>query len=43
MRWLDGITNSLHGHEFEETLGDGKGQGSLMHCSPWDHKRSEMT
>ena len=26
MRWLDGITNSLHGHEFEQTLGDGKGQ-----------------
>ena len=25
MRWLDGIT----GHEFEQTPGDGEGQGSL--------------
>ena len=33
MRWLDGITNS--GHEFEQTLGDSEGQGSLARCSPW--------
>ena len=25
----------LNGHEFEETLGDGEGQGSLVGCSPW--------
>ena len=30
-RWLDGIS----GHEFEKTLGDGEGQGSLACCSPW--------
>ena len=24
------------GHEFEQTLGDSKGQGSLVCCSPWD-------
>ena len=24
----------LHGHEFEQTLGDSEGQGSLMCCSP---------
>ena len=33
--WLDG-------HEFEQTLGDGEGQGSLVCCSPWDHKESDM-
>ena len=26
----------LHGREFEQTLGDGEGQGSLACCSPWD-------
>ena len=25
----------LNGHEFEETPGDGEGQGSLACCSPW--------
>ena len=40
MRWLDGIT--FNGHEFEQTLGDGGGQGSLACCSPWGHKESEM-
>ena len=24
----------LNGHEFEQILGDGKGQGSLVCCSP---------
>ena len=28
----------LSGHEFEQTLGDGEGQGSLVCCSPWGHK-----
>ena len=37
MRWLDGI-NGLDGHEFEQTLGDSKGQGSLECCSSWGHK-----
>ena len=32
MRWLDGITD---GHEFEQGLGVGDGQGSLASCSPW--------
>ena len=27
----------LNGHEFEQTLGDGEGQGSLARCSPWGH------
>ena len=30
----------LNGHEFEQTPGDGKGQGSLVCWSPWGHKRS---
>ena len=29
MRWLDDITNSINGHEFEQAPGDGEGQGSL--------------
>ena len=33
MRWLD-----VNGHEFEQTLVDGEGQGSLVCCSPWGHK-----
>jgi len=39
MRWLDGII----GHEFEQALGVGDGQGSLACCSPWGHKKSDMT
>ena len=26
------------GHEFEQAVGDGEGQGSLTCCSPWGHK-----
>ena len=28
----------LNGHEFEQTPGDGEGQGSLVCSSPWGHK-----
>ena len=31
------------GHEFEQALGDGEGQGSLVCCSPWGRKESDMT
>ena len=31
----------LCGNEFEQTLGDGEGQGSLECCSPWGHKDSD--
>ena len=32
-----------NGHEFVQTLGDGEGQESLMCCSPWGRKESDMT
>ena len=31
------------GHEFEQTLGIGNGQGSLACCSPWGRKESDTT
>ena len=33
----------LNGHKFEQTLGDGEGQGSLACCSPWGFKELDMT
>ena len=33
----------LNGHEFEQTLGVGDGQGSLVCCGPWGHKESDTT
>ena len=33
----------LNGHEFEQALGDGKRQGSLVCCSPWGPKESDAT
>ena len=35
--------HQLYGHEFEEALGVGDGQGSLACCSPWGCKVSDMT
>ena len=31
----------LNGHEFEQTPGDGEGQGSLVCCSPLGRKESD--
>ena len=31
------------GHEFEQALGVGDGQGSLACCSSWGHKESDTT
>ena len=42
MRWLDGITQ-LNGHEFEQALGVGDGQGSLACCCQWGCKELDMT
>ena len=33
----------LDGHEFEQALGVGDGQGSLACCSPCSCKESDMT
>ena len=38
-----GWHHRLNGHEFEQTPGDGEGQGSLACCSPWGHKELDMT
>ena len=38
-----GWHHQLYGHEFEQTLGVGDGQGSLACCSPWDLKESDVT
>ena len=38
-----GWHHRLNGHEFEQTLGDGEGQGSLTRCSPWGRKESDVT
>ena len=37
--WLHG----LNGHEFEQVLGDGEGQGGLACCSPWGFKKLDIT
>ena len=37
-----GWHHRLNGHEFEQTPGDGDGQGSLVCCSLWGHKESDM-
>ena len=33
----------LNEHEFEQTLGDGEGQGSRSCWTPWSHKESDAT
>ena len=51
MKWLDLIYSmdltvgyhQLTGHDFEQTPGDGIGQGSLGCCSPWGRKEPETT
>ena len=40
---MAGWHHRLNGHEFEQTPGDSERQGSLMCCSPWGHKESDMT
>ena len=36
-----GWHHQLSGQEFEQTPGDGEGQGSLESCSPRGHKESD--
>ena len=38
-----GWHHQLNGHEFQQALGIGDGQGSLVCCSPWGRKESDAT
>ena len=38
-----GWHHRLDGHEFEQALGVGDGEGSLACCSPWGHRESDTT
>ena len=38
-----GWDHRLHGHKFEQALGDCEGQGSLLCCSSWGCKESDTT
>ena len=38
-----GWHHQFNGHEFEQTLGDSEGQGSLACCRPWGYKESDRT
>ena len=38
-----GLHHQFNGREFEQALGAGNGQGSLVCCSSWGRKKSDMT
>ena len=38
-----GWYHQLYGHEIEQALGDGDGQGSLACCSPWGREELDTT
>ena len=38
-----GWCHGLNGHEFEQALGVGDGQGTLACCRPWGCKESDTT
>ena len=40
---MSGWHHMFNGHEFQQTPGDSEGQGSLVCCSSWGHKESDMT
>ena len=40
---MAGWHHGLDGQEFEQTSGVGDARGSLVCCSPWGHKESDMT
>ena len=39
VRWY----HQVNGHEFDQTLGDCEGQGSLVCWNPWNLKESDKT
>ena len=40
---MAGWHHQCNEHDLGQTPGDGEGQGGLVCCSPWGHKKSEMT
>ena len=40
---MDQWHHRLDGHELEQVLGVGEGQGGLACCSPWGHKQLDTT
>ena len=40
---MGGWHHRLNGHESEQALGDGEGQGDLACCRPWGRKELEVT
>ena len=40
---MAGWLHRLNRHEFVQAPGDAEGQGSLVCCSPWGRKESDMT
>ena len=40
---MAGWHHQLDGHEFEQTMGNNEGQGSLACSSPWGCKESDTT
>ena len=40
---MAGWHHLLNVREFEQTVGESEGQGSLVCCGPWGCKESEMT
>ena len=40
---LVGWHHRLNEHEFEQTVGDSDGQGSLVYCSLWGHRELDTT
>ena len=40
---MAGGHHRLHGHDSEQALGVGDGQGGLACCSPWGRKESDTT
>ena len=43
IKFYQGRYHRLNGHEFEQVLGDGEGQGNLACCSPWGGKELDTT
>ena len=38
-----GWHHQFNGHEFEQAMGDGEGQGSLAYFCSWGNKESDVT